>query len=209
MQRIEADIKTACNYLSDLKRIKAVNEESKKDIEVAKEYFTNAYTDMRDGVKRCSTAIGEMRRHIEAFNSTSYSSASYEGSAPHISVPTMHRAASLPKRPEISHTQPSGRAGTSHFTIPSKMRIVANDDPLIEVIGVYGDKEELGKNLAQVKNQYKKFTLCIKKPITDATPCFDNIKLLADYLSEQGLKAKMTPLGTRYTDFEGKIYFIY
>ena len=49
--------------------------------------------------------------------------------------------------------------------------------------------------------------MCSKKPITNAMPCLANIKELVEFVGLFGFSGKMTAMGMRYTDGEGRIYF--
>ena len=69
-------------------------------------------------------------------------------------------------------------------------------------------KERLHTIMEQLKKLFPgKCSVCIKKPITTATPCFANIKELAEFVALFGFSGKMTTMGTRYVDAEGRIYF--
>lgn len=207
---VEEDIRVATEYLEKLKVMKEKNDSAKQDLEVTRQYVNNSISILATQANHCLVAISEMSRHIEEFNSFSYSSSSQYGNAPHLSVPSLHSSGKLSKRPASTPTVTRSVASPIKLTIPTKLRLISEDGPIIEIIGPYNDKVELGEDLTCVKKIYpSKCTVCIKKPITVPTPCFANIKELADYVLLFEFKSKMTLMGTRYTDGDGKIYFNY
>ena len=207
LQQVNEDIRVATQYLNELNVIKGANHEARNNLEVSRKYINAAMNVADRESNRCFRAIAEMEKHINRFNSFSYGSAYQYGNSSRISVPTFHHAHKIQSRPAAAKVV---RAGTSapKLTLPEKMRLVSSDGNIVEIIGPYTDKAELGRDLSELKKLFPgKCSVCIKKPITTATPCFANIKELAEFVALFGFSGKMTTMGTRYVDAEGRIYF--
>jgi hypothetical protein len=201
------DIRVATQYLNELNVIKGTNHEARNNLEVSRKYINSAINIADRESDRCLRAIDEMENHINRFNSFSYGSSYQYGNSYKISVPTFHNVHKIQSRPAPARV---ARAGTNapKLTLPEKMRLISTDGNIVEIIGPYTEKAELGRDLSELKKLLPgKCSVCIKKPITSATPCFANIKELAEFVALFGFSGKMTSMGTRYVDGDGRIYF--
>lgn len=206
IREIDEDIKVATQYLNELSMINGVNDMAAKNLENAIYYLELAVEIAENQSNRCLRGIAKMEEHINRFNSFNYSNSYQYGayskiSTPEFVAPQKLRYATAPKVAR-------GQTAAPKISIPEKMRLFSSNEPIVEIIGPYTDKTELGADLTTVRKLYpNKSGICIKKPITNATPCFANIKEMAEFVNLFGFSGRMTAMGTRYTDGEGRIYF--
>lgn len=205
-REIDEDIKVATQYLNELSIINGVNDTARRNLDNAVNYLEIAMNVADIQSQRCFKAISAMESHINRFNSFNYSNSYQYGayskiSTPEFVAPQKLRYATAPKVAR-------GQTAAPKISIPEKMRLFSSNEPIVEIIGPYTDKTELGADLTTVRKLYpNKSGICIKKPITNATPCFANIKEMAEFVNLFGFSGRMTAMGTRYTDGEGRIYF--
>ena len=203
---IDEDIKVATAYLNELSIINGVNDTARRNLDNAVNYLEIAMNVADIQSQRCFKAISAMESHINRFNAFNYGNSHQYGAYSKVSVPEFIAPQKLryATAPKVAR----GQTAAPKISIPAKMRLFSNDEPIVEIIGPYTDKAELGTDLTTLRKLYpNKCSVCIKKPITTETPCFANIKEMAEFVNLFGFSGRMTAMGTRYTDGEGRIYF--
>lgn len=213
---VTADISTAESYIALMKETKHMIAEAKSYLGEISQYVNDGSSRMYEDCSSADRAVDELRTHFERYNSKSYMDSPYRGTSPTLRIPELGGAVFGAGAYVAGANYGSNRSNMSEgakkqatTAFPAKMRLKSESSRIVDVVGVYTDKNELSGDIDKVKSLLgSKITFRVKKPITQPTPCFENVKVLADFFEERGFHGKMTAMGTRYTDGEGCLHFI-
>ncbi len=216
MEVLKHDLEVANQYLQKLELVKTQIGKAKTVLAEIKTLVANASDAAQVESESILSAIAQLEQCLLRYDSHSYASAASRGTAATFRIPELHSASfgggGYVPSAGAARAQSSARTYAPEkesIPFPARLRLLSEKDRKVEIVGTYEDSVELVADIATVRKILgKSVTLCEKKPITTPTPCFATVKELHDFLTAEGFHAKLTAMGTRYTDMNGYIYFI-
>jgi len=213
---LESDRAIAIAYLQKMEQLNRKISQSKVVLSDVRRKVNGASSNAQEESATLLSAIDQMELALQRYDNHNYRDAYSCGTSSKIRIPNLHRSSFrsggyVPGAPSARTQRNAGTYAPERepLRFPAKLRLISEKDCKVEIIGVYEESAELATDIDTARKILgKHMTFCVKKPITVPTPCFATVKDLHDFLTMQGFHAKLTAMGTRYTDMNGYIYFI-